>query len=78
MAKKNVHVTHRQNGDWAVIGEGDARASSVHDTQSAAIARARELAQNNASELIIHDRQNRIRDKDSFGPDPFPPRDVNH
>ena len=78
MSKKNIHVTHRQNGDWAVIGEGDERASSLHATQSAAIEIARDLAQRNRSELVIHGRQNLIRDTDSFGRDPNPPRDRRH
>lgn len=75
---KNIHVTRRADGSWAVIGEGDSRASSLHDTQRDAIDVARRIAMNNESELVIHDRQNRIRDKDSFGPDPIPPRDRKH
>lgn len=75
---KNIHVTHRSDGSWAVVGEGDSRASSLHSTQRAAIDAARPLAMNNGSELVTHDRNNRIRDKDSFGPDPMPPRDRKH
>jgi hypothetical protein len=75
---KNIHVTHRSDGSWAVIGEGDSRASSLHDTQRDAIEAARGIAINNESELVIHDRNNLIRDKDSFGGDPNPPRDRKH
>lgn len=75
---KNIHVTHRADGSWAVVGEGDSRASSLHDTQGSAIDAGRQIAENNRSELVIHDRNNRIRDKDSFGSDPFPPRDSKH
>lgn len=75
---KNIHVTHRADGSWAVIGEGDSRASSLHQTQGGAIESGREIAINNRSELVIHDRDNRIRDKDSFGPDPNPPKDTRH
>lgn len=75
---KNIHVTHRVSGDWAVIGERDSRASSLHDTQAAAIGEGRAIAQRNQSELVIHDRHNRIRDKDSFGNDPHPPVDKKH
>lgn len=70
---KNIHVTHRADGSWAVIGEGDSRASSLHSTQADAIAVARSITANNQSELVIHGRDNRIRDKDSHGRDPFPP-----
>lgn len=44
-------------------------------TQEAeAIQRAREIARNQESELFIHGRDGRIRERDSFGNDPFPPR----
>jgi hypothetical protein len=75
---KNIHVTHREDGTWAVIGEKDKKASSLHETQRDAIEAGRPLAQNNRSELVIHDRKNRIRDKDSFGNDPCPPKDKRH
>ena len=71
---KNIHVTHRGNGDWAVVGEGDSKASSLHRTQGAAITAGRPIARSNHSELVIHDRDNLIRDRDSHGRDPFPPR----
>jgi len=76
--KKNIHVTHRQDSRWAVVGEGDDRASGLYDTQAEAIERGRELARNNQAELVIHDRDNKIRDKDSYGHDPIPPKDDKH
>jgi hypothetical protein len=78
MSQKNIHVTHRKDGAWAVKGEGDQKASSLHTTQGAAIAAAKPLAQKNASELVIHGRDNKIRDKDSYGGDPNPPIDQKH
>jgi uncharacterized protein DUF2188 len=75
---KNIHVTHRKEGDWAVKGEGDARASGLYDTQVEAIEAGRDIAKNNQSELFIHDRRNRIRDRDSYGSDPHPPKDRKH
>lgn len=75
---KNIHVTHRADNSWAVIGAKDSRASSLHKTQAEAIQIARGIAMNNQSELVIHDRNNRIRDKDSFGNDPVPPVDKKH
>ena len=75
---KNVHITHRKDGSWAVIGEKDSRASSLHRTQGDAIATGRPLAIKNRSEFVIHGRDNKIVDKDSFGHDPNPPRDRKH
>jgi uncharacterized protein YdaT len=73
MAKRNQHVVPHPDG-WAVQPAGASRASSVHDTQEEAIERAREVSQNESSELIIHGRDGRIRERDSHGHDPYPPR----
>ncbi|BBG88103.1 MULTISPECIES: DUF2188 domain-containing protein [Aeromonas] len=73
MAGKNQHVVPHEDG-WAVKGEGNQRATSVHNTQQQAIDAAREIARNQQSELIIHRPNGRIRDKDSHGQDPFPPK----
>ena len=73
MASKNQHVVpHRDGG--AGKGAGNQRASSVHRTQRQAIDAAREIARNQQSELVIHRKDGRIRDKDSHGNDPFPPK----
>ena len=59
-------------------GEGNNRDTAVFSTQSEAIARAREIAINQKSELIIQGRNGRIRSKDSYGNDPCPPFDREH
>lgn len=73
MAGKNQHVVPHENG-WAVKGEGNQKATSVHNTQQQAIDAARDIARNQQSELVIHRSDGRIRDKDSHGKDPFPPK----
>ncbi len=74
---KNQHVVRREDG-WAVRGEGNTRDTSHHQTQQDAIAAARDVAQNQQSEVVIHGRDGRIRDRDSYGGDPSPPRDTKH
>lgn len=70
---KNQHVV--PSGDrWAVRGEGNERVTAYFDTQREAIGRGREIARNQSSELLIHGRNGRIRERDSHGGDPFPPR----
>lgn len=71
--KKNVHVVPN-NGKWAVKTENSSRPTKITQTQKEAIDRAREIAKNNHSELVIHRKDGTIRDKDSFGNDPFPPK----
>ena len=75
MAKKTIHIVPR-DGDWAVRRSGAERDSSHHGTQAAAIGAGRITAKRENTELFIHGRDGRIRDRDSFGNDPFPPRDT--
>jgi len=74
---KNQWVSPRKDG-WSVKREGSKRPSHVLPTQSAAVNVAREIARNQKSEVIVKDRHNRIRDKDSYGNDPCPPKDRCH
>jgi hypothetical protein len=74
---KNQHVVPADDG-WGVRGEGNDRLTSRHDTQGEAIDAAREIAINQRSEVVIHRPDGRIRDRDSYGNDPFPPRDKKH
>ena len=67
----NYHVVKVDNG-WAVKVNG--RIVSVHNTQEEARRSAVVYAKRNKSEVVIHRRDGRIRAKDSYGNDPFPPR----
>lgn len=71
---KNQHVTPHPDGGWQVKGEGNSRATARTNTQKEAIDIARGIAQNQGSELVIHGQNGQIRDKDSHGKDPFPPK----
>ncbi|MCG3193061.1 MAG: hypothetical protein DIJKHBIC_02310 [Thermoanaerobaculia bacterium] len=73
----NQHVVRRPDG-WAVLGAGNSRDTVVKSTQIEAIERARQIAQRLETQVIIHDRRNRIRDADSYGNDPNPPKDKKH
>jgi hypothetical protein len=78
MAKKNVHVSPHPDGGWQVKRDGAQRASSRHRTQSEAAEIGRETARREHGELFIHRPDGTIRDRDSYGNDPFPPRDRRH
>ncbi|WP_276947499.1 DUF2188 domain-containing protein [Haematobacter massiliensis] len=73
MKGRNQHVVPHSSG-WAVRGAGAQKVTSVHATQRDAIGHARQISQNQQSELLIHGRNGQIRARDSFGKDPFPPR----
>jgi uncharacterized protein YdaT len=72
MAKRNVHVVPK-DGQWAVKTENADHAAKITSTQKEAIERAKEIAKNNQSEVVIHRPDGRIREKNSYGNDPFPP-----
>jgi hypothetical protein len=72
MSKKNQHVVPHAGG-WAVKGAGNQRASSIHPTQREAIEAARQTAINQRSEMFIHGENGRIRERNTYGKDPYPP-----
>lgn len=71
---KNQHVTPRSDGNWQVKGAGNQKATAVTTTQKATIKIGTGIAKNQKSELLIHGKNGQIRDKNSYGNDPFPPK----
>lgn len=73
MAKKNIHVVpHDKN--WAVRSEGSEKVSKVTTTQKEAIEIAKQQAKNNSGEVFIHGTDGKIRERNTYGEDPFPPK----
>ncbi len=70
---KNQHVVKHADG-WAVKGAGNEKATRVVEIQMAAIKIAKEIAINQGAELVIHGRNGRIREKNSYGHDDYPPK----
>jgi hypothetical protein len=73
MLKKGQHVVP-SGGKWSVRVAGAKRASGTFDTQKEAIDNAREKARQQGTELYIHGRDGRIRERSSFGRDSHPPK----
>ena len=72
MSHKNQHVVPHGK-EWAIRGEGNSKYTLITDKQSEAIEIARDIAQNQGAELLIHNRQGQSRERNSYGNDPFPP-----
>ena len=72
MTRKNQHVVPRKRG-WAVKGAGNEKATAIHSTQQSAIIQARDIARNQGSEMLIHRTNGRIRERNTYGKDPYPP-----
>lgn len=70
---RNQHVVPHGK-QWAVKGAGTVKNTHITDTQSEAIGLAKEIAQNQKTELFIHNRQGQIRERNTYGQDPNPPK----
>lgn len=67
---KSHHVVPNGSGGWDVKVSGGERAIKHTDTKQPAIDLARGISRNQGTELIIHNRDGRIGQKDSHGHDP--------
>ena len=76
MPKKNVSVGPSGDGRWNVNVGG--KTKSTHHKQSTAIDKAKPIAEKLETDLTIRGRDGKIRSKDSYGPDPNPPKDTEH
>ncbi|MGB9364683.1 MAG: DUF2188 domain-containing protein [Xanthobacteraceae bacterium] len=73
MSKKGQHVV--PNGDkWSVRRTGAVRASGRYSTQREAVDKARTLAKSERTEVYIHGRDGRIRERVTYGSDPHSPK----
>ena len=70
---KRIHVVPHESG-WATRREGASRVGSTHQTQTKATEAARNTALREHGEVVIHRPDGRIRDANSYGNDPFPPK----
>jgi hypothetical protein len=72
--KRDIHVVPHEKG-WATRKEGADRVGKVTKTQQDAIDTAKSQAKKDRVEVVIHRRDGTIRDSDSYGNDPNPPKD---
>ena len=71
---KNQHVTPK--GDkWQLATPKQQNYLTSKLKQKSSVKTKQEK---NHSELLVHGKDGRIRSKDSFGNDPYPPKDLEH
>ncbi len=75
MSREEHHIVPNKNGGWDVKRNGADRASVHTDTKQEAIDKGRAISRNQATELVIHNKDGKISNSDSHGNDPCPPRD---
>jgi hypothetical protein len=76
----SVHVVPSKTTPGKFVNKVDGNPNPVSRpaTQARSIEKAIPIAKHNKSEVVIHGRDGRIRDSDSYGNDPNPPRDTKH
>ena len=75
MARGDVHTTldpDPEKDGW--VNQVDGRIVSRHLTKQLAVERGRELAIGKGSEHVIHNKDGTIAEKNSYGPDKYPPK----
>ena len=70
---KNVHTLKHGSG-WATKREGSKRVSSTHRTQAAAWKATQSAAKGTKGEAYLHGRNGQIRERNTYGNDPHPPK----
>lgn len=72
--KGNYWTSPRSDGRWEAQREGSERASRVFDTQREAWDYSRERARATEGEAFLQGRDGQIRERNTYGKDPFPPK----
>ncbi len=75
--KRDIHTVPARD-KWAVKREGTKIPLSTHRTKATAEQQGVKTAKRDRVDHVIHGRDGRIQDSDSYGRDPFPPRDKKH
>lgn len=78
MARKERHVVSNSNGGWDSKRENASRISKHFETKADAMDWSRNKAKQEGAELIPHKRDGKIQNPNSYGKDPYPPKDKKH
>jgi hypothetical protein len=79
MTKRNIHTVYNKDREmWETKKEGQPKPlASSHNKATAEEKSVRE-AKKAQVEHVIHNKDGKISDKDSYGKDPIPPKDTKH
>ena len=76
MAKKNIHTVYNKDREmWETKREGQEKPLASSHTKVTAEEKSIREAKKAEVEHVIHNRDGKISDKDSYGKDSNPPRD---
>ena len=72
--KNNIHVLYKDN-EWYIKIENNDEIIKTFNTKDEAIIYGEKLAKKDKLELVIHNKNNIISNKNSYGNDSNPPKD---
>jgi len=76
MGKRNVHTVYNSDRSmWETKKEKQEKPIFSSHTKGNAMEKSVRLAKELEVEHVIHNKDGKISDKDSYGNDPFPPKD---
>jgi hypothetical protein len=71
MPRKNVHTTFNSaDKNWRNISEGSQRAINVFQTKQEAQTAGKQIAKDRGVEHLVHRRDSKISERNSYGNDP--------
>lgn len=73
MPRREVHTVHNPNGGWD--NKVDGGIVSHSKTKEQAVKEGRDVAKISGAEHVIHGLDGKIQDSNSYGNDPYPPKD---
>jgi len=77
--KRNIHTTYdSKTGLWKTVLEKQKKPLALSKTKEAAQEKSIREAKKRKVEHVIHKRDGKINDKDSYGDDKCPPKDKVH
>ena len=72
--KRNYHTQPRPDKQWESKREGSKRASKVENTQAEAWEHSKQQARKHGGEAFLKSRSGKIRERNTYGKDPYPPK----
>ena len=79
MSKKNIHTVYNSDREmWETKKEGQEKPLFSSRTKVVAEEKSVKEAKHAGVEHVIHNKDGKISDKDSYGKDSFPPKDQVH
>ena len=76
MSRKTIHTMPHPTGGWQNKNGGNQKASNIFETKKEALPKGKGTAIKLNIEHVIHNKDGKISNSNSYGNDPNPPKDT--